>query len=71
MAVLAVGLATTYSGELVAADRLVQSVAFSRDGRILVADVTHHLFVWEVKSGTPRCGVDYSPRDSGVTRPLR
>lgn len=64
IAVVAVGiyLATTYFGEPAAYDRFIQSVAFSRDGRVLVADVDHYLFVWETKSGELRCGVDYSPR---------
>ena len=69
MAVVAFGiyLATTYFGEPAAYDRYIQSIAFSRDGRILVADVDHYLFVWEANSGKLRCGVNYSPRYGAMT----
>ena len=69
MVVVALGacVATSLFGELSAADRWVQTVAFSRDGRILVADVDHYLFVWEADSGELLCGADYSPRYTVIT----
>jgi WD40 repeat protein len=60
-------LATTHFGQRFGGGGWVQSVAFSQDGRSLVADVEHYLFVWEAETGQLRCSVDYSPRYAGFT----
>ncbi len=69
IAVVVVGgyLAIKDSGQVSGGGRWIQSVAFSQDGRTLVADVDHYLVVWDAETGQLRCSVNYSPRYPGFT----
>ena len=60
-------LASNQFGPLSGGTRFIQSVAFSQDGRTLVADVENYLFVWEADTGQLRCSVNYSPRYPAFT----
>lgn len=66
-AAFAIGSVSCGFGDLLGGDRWIQSLAFSEDGRILVADAEFLLFVWDAETGELRCGVNYSPRYPGFT----